>query len=63
MQPFFDHIPKVKWITIDCAAHFAHVDQREKYIKHLEDLSVIPRQSRASRSHDGSPLWLRLGSG
>ncbi|KAI1433706.1 Alpha/Beta hydrolase protein [Xylaria sp. CBS 124048] len=35
MQPFFDHIPKVKWITLDNAAHFAHVDQREKYMGHL----------------------------
>ncbi|KAF3765731.1 proline-specific peptidase [Cryphonectria parasitica EP155] len=35
MQPFFDHIEKVKWITLDNAAHFSHVDQREKYIKVL----------------------------
>ncbi|KAI1879446.1 hypothetical protein JX265_002400 [Neoarthrinium moseri] len=36
MQPFFDHIEKVRWITLDNAAHFAHVDQRTKYIGHLE---------------------------
>ncbi|KAI1391132.1 proline-specific peptidase [Hypoxylon trugodes] len=36
MQPFFDHIPKVKWITLDGAAHFSHIDKREAYIKHLE---------------------------
>ncbi|KAI1471074.1 Alpha/Beta hydrolase protein [Daldinia caldariorum] len=36
MQPFFHHIEKVKWVTLDNAAHFAHVDQREKYIQHLE---------------------------
>lgn len=35
MQPFFDHIEKVKWVTLDNAAHFSHVDQREKYLKHL----------------------------
>ncbi|KAI1423432.1 proline-specific peptidase [Xylaria sp. FL1777] len=35
MQPFFDHIEKVKWVTLDGAAHFAHVDQREKYMRHL----------------------------
>ncbi|KAI1819313.1 proline-specific peptidase [Xylaria intraflava] len=35
MQPFFDHIKKVKWITLDNAAHFSHVDQREKYMGHL----------------------------
>jgi pimeloyl-ACP methyl ester carboxylesterase len=36
MQPFFDHVEKVKWITIDEAAHFVHVDQREKFMRHLE---------------------------
>ncbi|KAI1365933.1 Alpha/Beta hydrolase protein [Xylaria arbuscula] len=35
MQPFFDNIEKVKWVTLDNAAHFAHVDQREKYMQHL----------------------------
>lgn len=35
MQPFFDYIGKVKWITLDNAAHFSHVDQRESYMKHL----------------------------
>ena len=35
MQPFFDNIEKVKWITLDSAAHFAHIDQREKYMQHL----------------------------
>ncbi|GAW21675.1 hypothetical protein ANO14919_111980 [Xylariales sp. No.14919] len=35
MQPFFDHIEKVKWITLDNASHFSHVDQREKYMEHL----------------------------
>ncbi|KAI1657194.1 proline-specific peptidase [Daldinia decipiens] len=35
MQPFFDEIKKVKWITLDNAAHFSHVDQREVYMKHL----------------------------
>ncbi|KAI0166975.1 proline-specific peptidase [Hypoxylon sp. FL1284] len=35
MQPFFDKIKKVKWITLDNAAHFSHVDQREKQMAHL----------------------------
>lgn len=35
IQPFFDHITQVKWITLDNAAHFSHVDQRESYMKHL----------------------------
>ncbi|ETS84913.1 hypothetical protein PFICI_02938 [Pestalotiopsis fici W106-1] len=37
MQHFFDKIKKVKWITLDNAAHFSHVDQRAKYMQHLGD--------------------------
>lgn len=37
MQPFFDHIENVEWVTLDDAAHFAHVDQREKFMKHLKE--------------------------
>lgn len=33
MQPFFDLIENVKWVALDNAAHFSHVDQREKYMK------------------------------
>ncbi|KAI0150201.1 Alpha/Beta hydrolase protein [Xylariaceae sp. FL1272] len=36
MQPFFDNIEKVKWVTLEDAAHFAHIDQREKYMQHLK---------------------------
>ena len=36
MQPFSDHIKKSKWIRLDDAAHFSHVDQRDKYMKELE---------------------------
>ena len=36
MQPFFDHIENVKWITLENAAHFSHVDQRQKYIEHVQ---------------------------
>ena len=35
MQPFFDHIGKAKWITLDTAAHFSHVDKRDQYMEHL----------------------------
>ncbi len=35
MQPFFDNIAKVKWVTLAGAAHFAYIDQREKYMQHL----------------------------
>ncbi|KAK0625000.1 Alpha/Beta hydrolase protein [Bombardia bombarda] len=33
MQPFFDGIERVKWVTIDGAAHFTHVDQRERHMR------------------------------
>jgi proline-specific peptidase len=36
MQPFFEHIDRVKWVTLDKAAHFSHVDQRVKYMKLME---------------------------
>ena len=36
MQPFSDHIKKSKWIRLEDAAHFSHVDQRDKYMKELE---------------------------
>lgn len=36
-QPLFDLIEKSKWITIDGAAHMSHIDQREKFMKHLQD--------------------------
>ncbi|KAK4504878.1 hypothetical protein PRZ48_002841 [Zasmidium cellare] len=32
MQPFFDLIPKIKWITFENAAHFSHIEQREKFL-------------------------------
>lgn len=35
-QPLFDLIEKSKWITIDNAAHMTHIDQREKFMKHLK---------------------------
>ncbi|RDA83022.1 hypothetical protein CP532_0092 [Ophiocordyceps camponoti-leonardi (nom. inval.)] len=37
MQPFFDGIRKVRWITLNNAAHFAHIDQRTKYMEKLMD--------------------------
>ncbi|KAH7320642.1 proline-specific peptidase [Stachybotrys elegans] len=35
MQPFFDEIPDASWIKFSDAAHFTHVDQREKYMHEL----------------------------
>ena len=36
MRPVFDNIEKVKWITLDNAAHMTHIDQRERYMTHLQ---------------------------
>lgn len=36
MQPFFDKIPNVKWITFDNAAHLAYVDQKDKYMTQVQ---------------------------
>ncbi|XXG99746.1 glutamine amidotransferase subunit [Hypoxylon texense] len=36
MQPFFDNIKSVRWIRLNNAAHFSHVDQRERHMKFLK---------------------------
>lgn len=41
MQPFFDRIEKVEWVTLNNAAHFSHVDQREKYINILRSFLKV----------------------
>lgn len=30
VAPYFQHIKNVKWVTLDNASHFSHVEQREK---------------------------------
>lgn len=35
MQSLFDHIDKVKWVILDGAAHFSHVDRRAEYMEKL----------------------------
>lgn len=35
VRPLFEHVEKIKWVTLDNAGHLAFVDQREKYMKHL----------------------------
>ncbi|CAH0038129.1 unnamed protein product [Clonostachys rhizophaga] len=37
MQPFADNIKNSKWVKLDNAAHFSHVDQRKEYIQHIQD--------------------------
>jgi pimeloyl-ACP methyl ester carboxylesterase len=36
MQPFFDRIPKVKWVTFQDAAHFSHIEQKEKFYSQVK---------------------------
>jgi len=40
MRPFFQHIRHVRWITLDNAAHFSHVDQRERYMEHAGEFLI-----------------------
>ncbi|KAK7962601.1 proline iminopeptidase [Apiospora aurea] len=41
MQPFFGRIKKVKWVTLDGAAHFSHSDQRQKHMRHVEAFLTV----------------------
>jgi L-proline amide hydrolase len=36
MQPFFDRIPKIKWVTFQNAAHFAHIEQKEEFFSQVK---------------------------
>lgn len=41
-EPFFKHIGgKVRWVTLDQAAHFSHVDQRDKYMKLVAEFLAV----------------------
>lgn len=33
VEPFFKKIPKVKWVTIQNASSFPHIEQREEFMK------------------------------
>ena len=37
VAPYFEHIPRVKWVTLEGASHFAHVEQRERYMEVVGD--------------------------
>ncbi|KAK4209725.1 Alpha/Beta hydrolase protein [Rhypophila decipiens] len=37
MQPFFNLISKVKWVTLEAAAHFTHVDQRGRHMEVIRE--------------------------
>ncbi|KAI1147055.1 Alpha/Beta hydrolase protein [Nemania diffusa] len=33
VQPWFDHIPKVKWVTLENSSHMGHFEERERFIQ------------------------------
>ncbi len=35
VQPFFDGIAKVKWITLENSSHMGHFEERERYMEVL----------------------------
>ncbi|KAI0193162.1 Alpha/Beta hydrolase protein [Astrocystis sublimbata] len=37
VQPWFKHIPKVKWVTLENASHMSHFEERERFIQLVGD--------------------------
>ena len=37
VAPYFEHIRKVKWITVEGASHFTHVERRGRYMQVVGD--------------------------
>lgn len=35
VQPFFDTIPRVRWVTLEGASHMAHIEVRERFMEVL----------------------------
>ncbi|CRG87025.1 L-amino acid amidase [Talaromyces islandicus] len=35
VQPFFDTIPRVRWVTLDGASHMAHIEVRRRFMEVL----------------------------
>ena len=33
MQPFFDEINRVKWVTLENSSHFGHVEESERFVE------------------------------
>ncbi|KAI0109019.1 Alpha/Beta hydrolase protein [Nemania sp. FL0031] len=33
VQPWFTHIPKVKWVTLENSSHMGHYEERERYMQ------------------------------
>jgi len=37
VKPFFDHIPRVKWVTFEKSGHVPFYEEREKYVRLVAD--------------------------
>ena len=45
MAPWFKHIAKVRWVTLENSSHMAHFEERERYMQLCGDfLSDTPSQ-------------------
>ncbi|KAI0802644.1 Alpha/Beta hydrolase protein [Xylaria sp. FL0064] len=33
IKPWFDHIPKVKWVTLENSSHMSHFEERDRFIQ------------------------------
>lgn len=33
MKPWFETVPKVKWVTLENASHMGHWEERERYME------------------------------
>ena len=33
VEPWFKHIPKVKWITLENSSHMSHYEERERFMQ------------------------------
>lgn len=41
VKPFFDHITRIKWVTLDGVAHCPFWEVREKYMKLVDEFLAL----------------------
>ena len=41
VQPFFDKIKKVKWVTFDNSSHSAFIEETDRYMKVVSDFLAL----------------------
>lgn len=37
MKPYFENIPKVKWVQFAKSSHLAHEEERDRYMTYVAD--------------------------